>query len=123
MRIGELEQHSGASRHTLRYYESLGLISAQDADLSRAIPQAAWAIFANHGQNCCAGSRLYAHARVFDEVVDGISAIAESITLGAPLDSQSAMGPLVNRAHSQRVLAYVQEGIREGASLRTGGQG
>ncbi|MGE8521653.1 MAG: aldehyde dehydrogenase family protein [Alcaligenes faecalis] len=99
------------------------VIIAQDADLSRAIPQAAWAIFANHGQNCCAGSRLYAHARVFDEVVDGISAIAESITLGAPLDSQSAMGPLVNRAHSQRVLAYVQEGIREGASLRTGGQG
>lgn len=99
------------------------VIIAQDADLSRAIPQAAWAIFANHGQNCCAGSRLYAHASVYEQVLEGIVSIAESIKLGAPLDSDSAMGPLINRAHSENVLNYVKEGVREGASLRTGGAG
>ncbi len=99
------------------------VIIAQDADLSRAIPQAAWAIFANHGQNCCAGSRLYAHASVYDEVMEGVSAIAQSITLGSPLDPQTSMGPLISQEHSQRVLNYVKEGVREGASLRTGGLG
>ena len=50
-----------------------------DADLDRAIAGTASAIFFNHGQCCCAGSRLYAHERIFDEVVQGVSDIASKI--------------------------------------------
>src|SRR5262249_51722718 len=45
-----------------------------DADVEVAIPGAASAIFFNHGQCCCAGSRLYAHKNVFDQVLEGVSA-------------------------------------------------
>src|SRR5208337_1602115 len=44
-----------------------------DADIETAIPGAASAIFFNHGQCCCAGSRLYVEKQVFDKVVDGIA--------------------------------------------------
>jgi phenylacetaldehyde dehydrogenase len=93
-----------------------------DADLEKAILGAAWAIFGNHGQNCCAGSRLYVHQSVFDKVVEGVADIARSIRLGPGLDPESQMGPLVNRAQQQRVLDYIEAGKREGASVLTGGE-
>src|SRR5437764_2222401 len=58
----------------------------KDADLDTAIAGAASAIFFNHGQCCCAGSRLYVEKGVFDKVVDGIAAHAKKIKLGPGLD-------------------------------------
>ncbi|MBN9063725.1 MAG: aldehyde dehydrogenase [Rhizobiales bacterium 65-9] len=92
-----------------------------DADLEQAIPAAAWAIFANHGQNCCAGSRLYVHRDIFDKVVEGVAGIANAIRLGPGLDPLSQMGPLVNAAQQARVLGYVEAAKREGATVLTGG--
>src|SRR5208282_5097523 len=53
-----------------------------DADLSTAIPGAAGAVFFNHGQCCCAGSRLYVQKSVYDEVVEGVARHAREIRLG-----------------------------------------
>ena len=78
-----------------------------EADLSQAVPGAAQAIFGNHGQNCCAGSRLFVHEDVYDEVVDGVVAIADSIKLGAGLDSSSEMGPLVSKVQQERVQKFI----------------
>src|SRR5262249_58194644 len=68
-----------------------------DADLDTAIPGAATAIFFNHGQCCCAGSRLYVEERVFDRVVDGVAAAASRIKVGPGLDPATEMGPLVSQ--------------------------
>jgi phenylacetaldehyde dehydrogenase len=92
-----------------------------DADMDKAIPGATWAIFGNHGQNCCAGSRLYVHQAVFDRVLEGVAEIARSIRLGPGLDPESQMGPLVSRAQQERVLGYIESGRQEGATVLTGG--
>ena len=63
-----------------------------DADLERAIPGTAMGIFFNQGQTCCAGSRLFAHKKVFDQMVDGITNVAKSIKLGPGLRSRDADG-------------------------------
>ncbi|WP_136163199.1 aldehyde dehydrogenase family protein [Sphingomonas flavalba] len=97
------------------------VVVAADADLDAAIPGAAWAILGNHGQNCCAGSRLYVHRSVFDRVVDGIAAIADSLVIGPGLDPASTLGPLVSAAHRDRVLGYIERGVADGASLLYGG--
>ncbi|MEW5420593.1 aldehyde dehydrogenase [Amorphus sp. 3PC139-8] len=97
------------------------VIVMEDAEVAAASEAAAWAIFANHGQNCCAGSRLYVHRSLYGEVIDRVVAIAESIELSAPLLPDAAMGPLVNQAQRQRVLRYVEAGLAEGARLVTGG--
>jgi phenylacetaldehyde dehydrogenase len=94
-----------------------------DADLELAIPAAAWAIFANQGQNCCAGSRLYAQQEIFDQVIDGIVDIAKGIRLGASLAAHTDMGPLISCAQKERVHALVQSGIDQGADVRVGGRG
>ena len=92
-----------------------------DADLKRAIPGAASGIFFNQGQTCCAGSRLFVHKKVFDQVVDGICKVAQSIKLGAGLDPDTEMGPLVSDEQFARVTGYIELGEKEGAKIATGG--
>jgi len=93
-----------------------------DADLSAAIPGAASAIFFNHGQCCCAGSRLYVHKSIFDQVVEGVAQQAQQIRLGPGFDPQSQMGPLVSQEQMDRVCGYLDAGVREGANVVTGGK-
>src|SRR5580658_530776 len=92
-----------------------------DADLDRAIPGTAMGIFFNQGQTCCAGSRLFAHKKVFDQMVEGISNVAKSIKLGPGLDPETQMGPLVSEAQFARVTGYIESGKKEGAKIKTGG--
>jgi phenylacetaldehyde dehydrogenase len=97
-------------------------IILKDADLEVAIPGAANAIFFNHGQCCCAGSRLYAHASIFEQVVEGVAAQAKAIKLGPGLDPNSQMGPMVSETQRNRVCGYLEAGKKEGARAMTGGK-
>ena len=93
-----------------------------DADIDRAISGAAEAIFANAGQVCVAGSRLLVERSVFEQVVDGVSRIANSLKLGPGFDSESQMGPLISERHRNYVHALVTSGVREGAEALSGGE-
>jgi phenylacetaldehyde dehydrogenase len=93
-----------------------------DADLNAAIPGAASAVFFNHGQCCCAGSRLFVHKSVFDEVVEGVAHEARQIRLGSGFDPATQMGPLVSQEQLDRVCGYIDAGVREGAQMVTGGK-
>jgi len=92
-----------------------------DADLEAAVKAAASGIFFNAGQVCSAGSRILAHADIYDEVVERLAARAQSIRVGDPRDVATAMGPLVSEVQMKRVLDYIEIGKREGARLVTGG--
>lgn len=92
-----------------------------DADLESAVPAAAMGIFANSGQVCFAGSRLYVQSRVYDKVVAGIEAFAKTMTVGSGLDPASKLGPLISKLQRERVLGYIESGIEQGAELVTGG--
>jgi phenylacetaldehyde dehydrogenase len=108
-------------RLTLELGGKSPVIILPDADLDAAIPGAANAIFFNGGQVCVAGSRLYAHASVFDRVVDGVAAAAQGITLGHGLDPATQMGPLVSRNHAAKVAQHIADGKAAGAALIAGG--
>jgi phenylacetaldehyde dehydrogenase len=96
-------------------------IVLQDADVDAAIPGAASAIFFNHGQCCCAGSRLFVEHDIFDKVVEGVAALANNIHVGPGMDPSSDMGPLVSEEQLNRVCGYLESGISEGAKAVTGG--
>src|SRR6267154_192577 len=93
----------------------------KDADLESAIPGAASAIFFNHGQCCCAGSRLYVERAAFDQVVDGVADHARKIKVGPGLDPDTQMGPLVSEEQLLRVCNYLEIGFGEGARAAAGG--
>jgi phenylacetaldehyde dehydrogenase len=93
----------------------------QDADIEQTIPGAAMAIFFNHGQCCCAGSRLYVEEKQFDKVVGGVSDIASKIKVGPGMDASTEMGPLVSEEQMNKVCGYLESGYAEGAKATTGG--
>ncbi len=114
-----------AMEHMTRVTLELGgkspTIVLPDADPQVAAQGAANAIFFNQGQVCCAGSRLYVHRKLFDNLVADISGIAEGIKLGNGLDPLTEMGPMVSSAQQQRVHGYIEQGRSEGAQVATGG--
>ena len=91
-----------------------------DAD-DGAVEGAANAIFFNHGQCCVAGSRLFVQQDRFDEVVDGVAQIAKSIKLGAGMDPDTQMGPLVSDEQFRRVSGFLESGKADGATALSGG--
>ncbi len=93
-----------------------------DADLARAIPGAANAIFFNSGQVCVAGSRLYVAQQHFDTVIDALGKIAAQYRIGPGLDPSTTMGPLVSDKQQSRVLDYIDSARSEGANVITGGK-
>jgi phenylacetaldehyde dehydrogenase len=92
-----------------------------DADLDVAIPGTANGIFFNMGQCCTAGSRLYAHRRVFDRLMAGLSDEASKLRIGPGLDPETRVGPLVSQEQFDRVTGFLAAGRAEGAEFVTGG--
>ena len=109
-------------RLTLELGGKSPVIILPDADLDAAIPGAANAIFFNGGQVCVAGSRLYAHSSIYDQVVDGVAAAASAMVLGHGLDPATQMGPLVSKEHAAKVASFLADSKKAGASLITGGE-
>src|SRR5581483_10111739 len=77
--------------------------------------------FFNHGQCCCAGSRLMVEQGIFDDVVEGVAREAKKIKLGPGLSDDTQMGPLVSEDQLKRVTNYLHQGKAEGACYVTGG--
>lgn len=90
-----------------------------DADLDAAVPVVAAAILQNAGQTCSAGSRVLVHRQVHDEVVERVSAIFRSTTIG-PGWTDPGMGPLISAIQHERVSSLIAVGSNE-ARLVTGG--
>lgn len=92
-----------------------------DADLDGAMPFIAAGNFLHQGQVCAAGTRVYAHESLIDEVVERLADHAKQITLGDPFDETVGMGPVINEAALTKIMGYVDSGSSDGASLVTGG--
>jgi phenylacetaldehyde dehydrogenase len=101
--------------------KSPNVVFKDAGDLDAAISGAANAIFFNHGQCCCAGSRLFVERDIFDDVVSGVAAQAQKIKLGPGLAPDTQMGPLVSEEQLRRVTNYLHQGKQDGACIVTGG--
>jgi aldehyde dehydrogenase (NAD+) len=93
-----------------------------DADLARAIPAAAMGVFANSGQVCCAGTRVFVERPVYDEVVHAIAEIAGHLKIGSSTEATTQIGPLVSAQQLERVRSYIALGREEGARAVGGGE-
>ena len=94
----------------------------EDAVIPAAVGGSAFGIFHNQGQACIAASRLILHEAIADQFLEKFTALARSIRLGDPLDTDTEMGPLTSKVHHERVLAYVQVAKDQGGEVLTGGR-
>jgi aldehyde dehydrogenase (NAD+) len=92
-----------------------------DANLERAVPGAAMGIFANSGQVCSAGSRLFVQRGIYDEFLSALVSFSSQLVVGDALDPATQLGPLVSARQLEQVLGHIEGGRRDGAKTVTGG--
>jgi betaine-aldehyde dehydrogenase len=92
-----------------------------DADQDVALEFAMFAIFAGQGEVCSAGSRLLLEKKCADKFLPRLAEAASKIVVGDGLEPATEMGPLITKAHMEKVLGYVESGKSEGAELLCGG--
>jgi acyl-CoA reductase-like NAD-dependent aldehyde dehydrogenase len=92
-----------------------------DAGIDRAVKGAGFGAFIAAGQTCICGSRVIVQESIYEQMVDGLAAVAESIALGDPTDESTQMGPIVSERQRRRVLGYVELGAEEGGRVVAGG--
>lgn len=88
-----------------------------DADLVAGMPSLITSYYGCSGQRCLSGSILAAVGDAADEIVEKFKIAAQSVKVGDGLNEQTSMGPVVSGAHKERVLGYIEKGIKEGADL------
>jgi phenylacetaldehyde dehydrogenase len=108
-------------RVTLELGGKSPVIVLPDVDVDATAGGAAGAIFFNSGQICVAGSRLFAHRSIFDKLVEGVASHASHWAPGPSLHPDTHMGPLVSDEQQRRVMDYIDQGRKAGASVLTGG--
>ncbi|MCB5410718.1 aldehyde dehydrogenase [Pseudogemmobacter faecipullorum] len=101
--------------------KSPNIVLADCPNLDAAVEGSAWAIFYNAGETCSAGSRILVEEPIRDEFVEKLSAFANNLRVGDPLNPATQMGALVEDKHTDRVLSYIEIGKGEGATLAAGG--
>jgi acyl-CoA reductase-like NAD-dependent aldehyde dehydrogenase len=93
-----------------------------DADLDQAADWAMMAAFVNMGEVCVAGSRLLAHADIYDDVVTAVAERSSGLPIGDALDPATFIGPLVDEAHAARVRGFLERAVTgDGAEVVGGG--
>lgn len=93
-----------------------------DADFDDALDTAVRAAFANQGQICLCGSRMFVQRGMYDRFVKALVERAGALTIGDPLDEQTRQGALVSKAHHEKVLSYIQVARDEGGTIECGGE-
>ncbi|KZT68467.1 aldehyde dehydrogenase [Daedalea quercina L-15889] len=93
-----------------------------DCNLDDAVKWAAFGIYYNHGQTCCAGSRIFVHEKIYDEFLHRFTEYTRNVKVGDPFDPDNFQGPQVSEVQYERIMGYIKTGQEEGATLHHGGE-
>ena len=123
--VGHLIMEAAAKSNLKRVTLELGGKSPNivfaDADMNAAIAGSHNALFFNQGQCCCAGSRLFVEESCYDEFVERSVQRAKDRIVGDPFDDKTEQGPQVDKEQFNKVMGYIESGMREGAQMLCGG--
>ncbi|KAF8066470.1 aldehyde dehydrogenase [Lyophyllum atratum] len=120
-KIMEAAAKSNLKQVTLELGGKSPNIIFNDANLEQAVNWAAHGIFWNHGQACCAGSRIFVQSGIYDEFLKKFTAKAQSIRVGDPFATDIDQGPQVSQIQYDRIMNYIDSGKQEGATVHLGG--
>ena len=110
-----------------RVHQELGGKSANiilpDADLKKAVAEGVKSCFRNSGQSCNAPTRMFVPADQHEDAVKVARETAETVKVGAPDGSDTIIGPVVSETQFNKIQRLIETGVKEGATLVTGGPG
>jgi len=98
------------------------IVIMPDADIERAVQNAVESCYGCAGQRCLAGSVIVPVGDAYEKVRDLFVAHAKALVLGDGSKAGTTLGPVISKAHRAKVLAYIEKGIAEGATLTLDGR-
>ncbi|CAN6667766.1 potassium-activated aldehyde dehydrogenase, mitochondrial [Trichomonascus vanleenenianus] len=119
--IMESAAKSNLKRVSLELGGKSPVVVFDNADLEQAANWVTIGILFNHGQECCAGSRLFVQDTIKDKFIGMLKKNFEAHVIGDPFDIKTYQGPQISEQQQKRILSYIQSGIEQGATLVTGG--
>lgn len=93
-----------------------------DCDLAAAVKTSIQSSFANQGEICLCGSRIFVEQDLFDKFVTEFIKQTKALKIGDPSEKETSMGALVSETHKQKVLSYIELSKQEGGKILTGGK-
>lgn len=117
-----LKSKAGRKRVTLELGGNAGSIIHSDADVPHAADRMITGAFSYAGQSCISVQRVYAHADIYESLVDDFLPRVEALKVGDPLDEETDVGPMIDRGAAERIESWVKEAVAGGAKLLAGGQ-
>ncbi|KAL6816892.1 aldehyde dehydrogenase domain-containing protein [Trichoderma camerunense] len=93
-----------------------------DADIEQAISWVNFGIYFNHGQTCCAGTRIFVQEGIYDKFLEAFKKRALANKVGDPFHHETFQGPQVSQLQFDRIMGYIQSGKEEGATVEIGGE-
>ncbi|MGB0178024.1 MAG: aldehyde dehydrogenase, partial [Owenweeksia sp.] len=93
-----------------------------DCDLEKAVQTSVRSSFANQGQICLCGSRIFVERSIYNDFKEAFVKKVKALKVGPPMDEKSKMGAVVSKSHMDKVLGYIDLAIEEGGTILTGGR-
>lgn len=110
------------ARCALEHGGAAPVIIAEDADLKNALPKLLKGGFYHAGQVCVSVQRVFVHQSIARELATGLAEGAQQLVIGDPTSPDIEVGPLIRPTEVERIAQWVNEAIKEGAELLTGGK-
>ena len=93
-----------------------------DCDFENAVKTSVRSSFANQGQICLCGSRIFIERSIYDKFKAAFIERVKGLTVGPPMEESSRMGALVSKAHLEKVISYIELAKEEGGTILYGGE-
>ena len=118
----EIKKNAGKKKVVLELGGNAGVIISKQTSIDSILKKCIIGAFSYSGQICIHAQRFFVHESLYDEFVSKMKEEAEKLIFGNPLDENTNISVLIDEANAQRVDKWVQEAIRQGASLICGGK-
>ena len=117
-----LRQLAGKKRVTLELGGNAGAIIDSSDNLDYAVKRCIASAFSFSGQLCISLQRLFINKKIYDDFMSSFVDDAKKLKMGDPLDEETRLGPMIDEQSAQRVESWVNEAVKDGASLMYGGR-
>ncbi len=118
----KMKEQSGKKKITLELGGNAGIIVSDEADFNQAVNKCLNSSFTYSGQTCIHSQRIFVHKSIFSKFLQAMKENAEKLIIGDPLHDDTDMSVLIDEQNAVRVEEWVNEAIKKGAKLITGGK-
>ncbi|WP_413378082.1 aldehyde dehydrogenase family protein [Alkalihalobacillus sp. 1P02AB] len=117
-----IRKKAGLKKVALELGSNAGLIIDENVDLEQIVPRCVTGAFSNQGQVCISLQRIYIMENLLNEFMEKFKSEAENLVLGDPLNVGTDLSTLISKGETERAKGWIDEAIKEGARVITGGE-